>query len=171
MKNKLSILYIGTIILIVSTFLTSCGKSKNPEKVIDYLKDLKSYKCDITMEIKNSRQNLNYVGKQYYSNNKGVRLEINEDRVLIYKDKNIFVNDVKNNTKYSTDESYDKIYKLSFIKNFVDLIYSNESIKTYFKKLDNREYEIIELEVPSDNLNVQKLHCILAQKIIYHNGW
>jgi hypothetical protein len=74
------------------------------------------------------------------------------------------VKDLKNNSQYTTDESYDKTYKLSFIKNFVNLIYSNENIKTYFKKLDEKEYEIIELEIPGDNLNVQRAALYVSTK-------
>ncbi|MDF2880647.1 MAG: hypothetical protein K0R54_1204 [Clostridiaceae bacterium] len=155
MKNKLSTL----CVIALSTmciFLFGCGNTKNPEEAIDYLKNLKSYKCNIVIETKNNRQSLNYEGKQYYDSNNGTRLELGDDRVLIYKGNDIFVKDLKNNSQYTTDESYDKTYKLSFIKNFVDLIYSNENIKTYYKKLDEKEYEIIELEIPGDNLNIQK---------------
>lgn len=157
MKNKLSILYLVITVLVVSVFLCSCGNTKNPEDAIDYLKNLKSYKCNIVIEAKNSRQSLKYEGKQYYDSNNGTRLELSGDRVLVYKGNNIFVKDLKNNSQYTTDESYDKTYKLSFIKNFVDLTYSDENIKTYYKKLDEKEYEIIELEIPGDNLNIQKV--------------
>lgn len=163
MKNKLSTLYV-IILSVMCIFLSGCGNKKNPEEAIDYLKNLKSYKCSIVIETKNDRQSLNYEGKLYYDSKNGTRLELGDDRVLVYKGNNIFVKDLKNNSQYTTDESYDKTYKLSFIKNFVDLIYSNENIKTYFKKLDEKEYEIIELEIPGDNLNIQRAALYVSTK-------
>lgn len=151
MKNTLLILISFIIIVAVS----SCGFKDNSKKDnISYLKNLKSYSADMDIEIKNDRQNLNYSGRQIYSLGLGYRLELNKERILIYKDDKIYVTDLNNGQKYVTDMNFDDVYKISFLGEFIDLLYTNETIKTSFKTIDNDQYELINTAMPDSNRNI-----------------
>ncbi|MFT8313776.1 MAG: germination lipoprotein GerS-related protein [Clostridium sp.] len=140
-------------VLIIS--VTGCGsKNKGEKDTITYLKNLKSYSTDMNMEVKNDKQKLNYSGRQIYSLGLGYRLELNNERVLIYREDKIYVTDLQNGQKYTTDMSFDDVYKLSFLGNFIDLLYTNENIKTSFETIDNDKYELVNTDMPDSNRNI-----------------
>lgn len=151
MKKILLILISFVIIIVVS----SCGFRDNSKKDnISYLKNLKSYSTDMDIEVKNDKQNLNYSGRQIFSLGLGYRLELNKDRVLIYKEDKIYVTDLNNGQKYTTDMNFDDVYKISFLGKFIDLLYTNETIKTSYKTIDNNQYELINTVMPDSNRNI-----------------
>lgn len=154
-RRKLLILcavFLGLVII-----LSGCKKSqKNPNEVTDFLKDLDSYSTDFIMEVKNDKQTIAYEGKQFYNKDLGYRLELGEDRVFIYKSDKIYVNDIKNNVKYTTDKDFDSTYKLSFINEYIMLLYTNEDIKYDFKDIEGKKYQLINLTIPGGNKEISK---------------
>lgn len=163
MRRKLLILSIMSFIL--SIFLVGCGKNaKDTEKGMDYLKNLNSYSCDISIKIENGKQLINYDGKQAYDKRYGYRFEIGKDRVLIYKENKIFVRDLKSGTSYNTDENFDSVYKLSFIGEYIEMIYTNEKVNTFFKSVDNNEFQVIHLDIPGNNKNINKADLYINAK-------
>lgn len=138
-------------------FFSGCIKeNKNTEKAIDSLKNLDSYTCDITMKIQNDKQTISYNGKQFYDKKYGYRFELEKSRIFIYKDNKIFVKDLQNGLNYNTDREFDSLFKLSFIGEYIGLIYTNETIKNSFKKVNNEEYQVIQLDIPGNNKNINK---------------
>lgn len=155
MIKKVLILF--AILLFVTLGLGACGKKeKNPNDAIDYLKGLRSYSCDVSIHIKNSRQESEIICKQVYDKNYGHRLDINKDRILLYKKNDIIVSDLNNNMKYTLDKEFDSVYKLSFIEEYVGLLYTDEDIESSFKKIEDREYQLIQLNIPGNNRNISK---------------
>lgn len=155
MKKKLLILSIMSLILFI--FLSGCNKSvKNTEKAIDYLKNLDSYSCEMNIKIQNDKQVINYSGKQFYDKKYGYRFELDENRILIYKENKIFVKDLQNGLSYDTDKDFDSVFKLCFIGEYIGLIYTNEKIENSFKNINNEEYQIIHLDIPGNNKNISK---------------
>jgi outer membrane lipoprotein-sorting protein len=139
------------------SILIGCGNNeKNSEKVIDNLKNLDSYSCSVDMKIENDKQVISYKGKQFYDKKYGYRFELDNNRVMVYKNNNIFVKDLKNGFKYSTDKNFDSVFKLSFIGEYIGLIYTNEKIKVSLKNIDNEKYQIIHLDIPGNNKNISK---------------
>lgn len=156
--TKVLVLY-SLIFILIACSVTGCGKKDSAEKTIDYLKDLKSYACDVEISIKNDKQELKMNGKQYYLKNKGCKFEAGSDRIIVYKNGKMNVTDLKNDKKYASNEEFDKFYQLSFIGKLTEMMYSNEKIKSYSKKLNKDEYQVMEISIPGDNKNLSK--CIL----------
>lgn len=137
--------------------LAGCGKNvRDTEKTIDYLKNLDSYSCDISMKIQNDKQIINYNGKQFYDKRYGYRFELEKNRILVYKENKIFVKDLQNGLSYDTDKDFDSVYKLSFIGEYIGLIYTNEKVESSFKNVNGEEYQIIHLDIPGNNKNISK---------------
>lgn len=150
---------------LISFMLISCEKKvNNCEKVVEELKNIDSYSCDVQIEIRNDRQKLNYVGKEYYIKNLGYRFELGEDRIFVYKDNNIYIRDLKSGTDYSTSNDFDEVFKLSFIDEVIGLMYTNEEIKYSSKKIDEDEYVIINLKIPGNNRNITYLELYIDAK-------
>ncbi|WP_010234895.1 MULTISPECIES: germination lipoprotein GerS-related protein [Clostridium] len=148
------ILLILLAFIIIFSAIGCSLKNNNKKDTLGYFKSLKSYSADMDIEVKNDKQNLNYSGRQIYSLGLGYRLELNKERVLIYKEDKIYVTDLNNGQKYVTDMNFDDVYKISFLGKFIDLLYTNETIKTSFKTIDNDQYELINTTMPDSNRNI-----------------
>lgn len=156
MKKRL-LLILCTLMIIVSSLLYGCSKKeKDPNEATYFLKNLDSYSTNFNMEIKNDRQTINYTGKQYYLKNSGYRLDLGQDRVFVYKDDKIFVNDIKNKLKYTTDRDFDVLFRLSLIQEYIGLLYTDEDIKYSFKDSNGIKYELIDLVIPGTNREISK---------------
>lgn len=151
MKKSLLIL-----LLLLSVFLTSsCHMEKRDTKdAASYLKALKSYSVDTDIEVKNDRQSLNYDARQIFVLGLGYRLELDNDIIMVYKDDKIYVKDKKNQHKYVTDKQFDEVYRLSFLGEFLGLLYTNDKIDCSYVTKDNEEYELVRTSMPSNNRNI-----------------
>ena len=159
MKKKIILFTLSCCFLIAIGVLIFGGSSKkeiNPNEAIDYLKNLNSYSCELTVHIKNSKQEIEKECKQFYNKNYGHRLDIGDKRVLIYKNNDILVRDLNNNMQYSVDKDFDDVYKLSFLEEYIGLLYTNHNIETSFKNINDREYELIDLTIPGNNRNLNR---------------
>lgn len=153
--RKLLILF--SVIFLLSTLLTGCKIAvKDPNEVMDFLKTLDSYSTSYTMEIMNDKQTISYEGKQFFDKKQGYRLEVGEDRVFIYKDDKIYVHDVKNNLNYVLNKDFDDIYKVSFIKEYIKLLYTDEDIKYEYKTVGDKKYQIIHLTIPGGSREMSR---------------
>jgi outer membrane lipoprotein-sorting protein len=155
MKNKLLSAVLSAIFIFLLIGLAGCGKkNRTPEEITCYLKDLNSYSSIVNMHIKNDRQTIDYELKQYYQKDLGYRLELGQDRIMVYKDDKIYINDLKSGFKYNTDKNFDELFRLSFIGEYIELLYTNEKIKYKNKKLEGIDYLSIELLIPGGNKNI-----------------
>lgn len=155
MKKKLLIL----LVICLGTFLSllGCGKKQvDPNEAIQFLKELDSYTCNLDININNSKQEINIMCKQYYDKRYGNRLNIGNDRVLIYRDKDIYVNDIKNNENYILNKDFDSLYKLSLLQEYIGLLYTNEEIKYSIQTICDKQYELVNLTIPGNNRNLNK---------------
>ena len=119
----------------------------DPNKILYFLKNLDGYSTNFIMETKNDKQTITQEGKQFYNKGQGYRLELGQDRVFIYKPDKIYVHDVKNNFKYTLDKEFNSGYKISFINEYIKLLYTNEKIKHDFKDIEGKKYQLIEISV------------------------
>jgi outer membrane lipoprotein-sorting protein len=155
MKRKLLILF--AVLIGLCILLTSCKMGQDdPNKVLDFLKDLDAYSTDFVMETKNDKQTITQEGKQFYNKKQGYRLELGQDRVFIYKSDKIYVHDVKNNFKYTLDKDFDSGYKITFINEYINLLHTNEEIKYALKEIEGKKYQLIELIIPGGNEEISK---------------
>ena len=155
MKRKLLIL--AAVFMCLAVLFIGCKKSqRDPNEVLYFLKNLDGYSTDFVMETKNDKQTINQEGKQFYNKVQGYRLELGQDRVFIYKSDKIYVHDVKNNFKYTLDKEFNNGYKISFINEYIKLLYTNEKIKHDFKDIEGKKYQLIELLIPGGSRETSK---------------
>lgn len=137
-------------------YAASCVRNKNdPERALNYLKNLDSYTAEVHINITNDKQNIEYDTKQIYSKKYGYRLEVGEERVMIYKEDTIQVKDLKNGLQYSTDKDFDSVFKLSFLGEYIGLIYTNEKIEYSLKESAGEKFQVIKLIIPGMNRNIR----------------
>ncbi|MBP2033501.1 outer membrane lipoprotein-sorting protein [Clostridium algifaecis] len=163
MFKKLLIIFI-ICIPIIFIFSSCSKKTHNVENTIDYLKNLDSYSCNVNIEIENDKQKINYEGKQFYNKEYGNRFELGKDRIFIYKGDKMFIHDLKNGSNYNTDESFDSLFRLCFIDEYVSLIYTNERVDNSFKNIYNEEYQVIGLDIPGNNKNICKAELYVSSE-------
>lgn len=136
--------------------LTSCGdKPKDTNDITIYLKNMESYTTEMNMLVKNDKQVINYKARQSYLRGGGYKLELNKDRVFIYKtDDKIYINDKNNGTSYTQIKDFDEVLKLCFIGEYIGLLYTNEEIKYALEVIKDIEYTVIDLFIPGNNKNI-----------------
>ncbi|MDP4088996.1 MAG: germination lipoprotein GerS-related protein [Bacillota bacterium] len=144
-------------LVLLSVIALGCGrKQKSEREVLEYLKNIQSYKCKATINILNNKQAIQYKCTAFYDEKLGARLEIGEDRIFIYKDNWIHVSDKASGRKYSIEESFDNLYYLAFVNKYIKLMYTNEDTKYYVQEESGRKYQLIELTIPDNNINMAK---------------
>ncbi|MBX4258692.1 hypothetical protein KTC96_18205 [Clostridium estertheticum] len=154
--KKVSLLFLSLLLLLSSALFTSCDKTpKDTNDITTFLKNMDSYTTNMNMDIKNDKQTINYKAKQSYLKGGGYKLELNKNRVFIYKsDDKIYINDKNNGRSYVQSKSFDEVLKLSFIGEYIGLLYTNEEIKYVTKNVNNIEYTVINLFIPGNNKNI-----------------
>lgn len=167
MKNKKSLFLLFLIIFSLLGFNACKKRYKYPEDVVDYLKSLKTYESNVQMYIKNDKQELKYEMKQYCDASIGYRLEIGKDRVQVHKDNKIYVTDNKNNSKYELESDFDELYRISFIGEYIKLLYTNDEVKFTVENMDGNEYELIETFLPGMNRNLNRAVMYIDLKNMY----
>lgn len=141
----------------------------NPESILSDLKMMKSYTCDIHMEIKNAKQTIYENCRQSYMNKDKYRLEIGNNRVWIFlKDKSI-VEDLNNSKIYETEKDFDEIYKYTFVNQYINLLFSDEEYEISSQEENGEKYMVVTLPIygESDNLKKGTLYIDEKTKLPY----
>ncbi|ERI94337.1 hypothetical protein HMPREF1982_00972 [Clostridiales bacterium oral taxon 876 str. F0540] len=156
-KVRKKVLILSIALLTFISILSSCKRvQRDPNDITNFLKDLKNYSTDFTMDIKNDKQVVVHEGKQYYKKGQGYRVELNKDRVFLYKSDKIYVNDVKNNFKYTLDKDFDNIYRITFVEQYINMLSTNEGVKYDYKTIEGKNYQLIELIIPGGTRETDK---------------
>ena len=154
LKNKkIILLLIPFISIIMVIFFRNISSPTNSE-IVEDLKETKMYSCNVKYVVKNTKGEYNQESKLYYS--KGMRIEFQEDRVKIYKDGFISMND--SGYEYEIDENLDKVYPLAFVNNILEnnIISIEEGTEEWG---DTRYIEVdIELPFKNNHMNLAKLY-------------
>lgn len=155
MKRRL-LLFLFLLLTLSFMLLTSCNKKpKDTNDITTFLKNMESYTTEMNMDIKNDKQVINYKVRQSYLRGGGYKLELNNNRVFIFKtDDKIYVSDKNSGIKYVQSKDFDEVFKLSFIGEYIGLLYTNEEIKYDVKKVNDIEYTVIDLFIPGNNKNI-----------------
>ena len=154
LKNKkIILLLIPFISIIMVIFFRNISSPTNSE-IVEDLKETKMYSCNVKYVVKNTKGEYNQESKLYYC--KGMRIEFQEDRVKIYKDGFISMND--SGYEYEIDENLDKVYPLAFVNNILEnnIISIEEGTEEWG---DTRYIEVdIELPFKNNHMNLAKLY-------------
>ncbi len=155
MKSVKRILLI--VLAVFSMAAVGCvRREKSDKEVVDYFKTIHSYSCQARITISNSRQDINYDCNVFYDSSKGGRIELGQDRVFLYKDNIIEVKDNVSNRIYTVDESFDDLFYLTFINEYIKLMYVNEDTKYFIEETNGQRHQLIELTIPDNNRNMAK---------------
>jgi len=152
------ILYACIIVIIaavVGTYYLLRAINSKDKTVVDNLKALKSYSCDMKVTIKNDKQNIEYPCRQYYLYGSGYRLEISSGRIMLYKENDVYVFDKQNNKAYVKPNKQNDAYELSFIGQYIGMLYTNQNINYSIRKINGVEYAAIKIGIPNQNRNAK----------------
>lgn len=144
--------------------LSGCGKtSKDYNEITEFLKNIENYSSDVKIILKNNKQKIAYDTVQIYNKSLGHIVNLNNERIFIYKDQNIYVKDIKNDKVYVQDNDFDKTFRLSFISEYVKMLYTNEQINYSYESIDDKEYMLIHYFIPGVNRN-------FSEAVLYINS-
>lgn len=156
LKNKKIILLLIPFISIIMVIFFRNVSSPTNSEIVEDLKETKMYSCNVKYVVKNTKGEYNQESKLYYCKSKGMRIEFEEDRVKIYKDGFISMND--SGYEYEIDENLDKVYPLAFVNNILEnnIISIEEGTEEWG---DTRYIEVdIELPFKNNHMNLAKLY-------------
>lgn len=181
MKKNFLLIFSGILIvsgiLVVSIIFAAGCRQRNKDviDVIDYIKEIDTYSCMFEITLKNDKQVINYSGKQLYDKKLGYRMELGKDRVFVYKGEKVYVSDLQNGGKYTMDKDPQSFFNLSFVSEYIKLLYTNEEIKSNYKAMDGKNYQLIELTIPGGVRELNKavlyvdVHDCLPEKLIIYD--
>jgi hypothetical protein len=58
--------------------------------------------------------------------------------------------------EYITDKNFDSVYKLSFLQEYIGLLYTDEEIRYSVQTIHDKQYQLIYLTIPGNNRNLNK---------------
>ncbi|WP_297417729.1 germination lipoprotein GerS-related protein [Clostridium sp.] len=157
--NKM--LVMGIIILIpilVISLVILCRHAITPsnEDIVKELQNTKCYSSEVEYVFKNSKSEFQENTMQYYSFDKGSRIEFQDssNRVKVYKGGEIKV-EGNDNEDYTLDKNIDVIYPLAFIENVLSN-YQVDDIKEVKSEWGEGVYLQVNIEYNSKNRHFNK---------------
>lgn len=122
------------------------------DEIIQYIIDAKAYKTEATYTIENSKGEFEEEVEIYHKKDLGFRVEFQEDRVKIYK--NGYINVQENDEEYEVDEGMDSLYPLGFIGNILsnEIIDINEGTEEW----GDIKYLVVDVQLSSKNNHLYK---------------
>lgn len=117
------------------------------EEIIEYIKKSKAYTSKAEYKIKNSKGEYKEDTNIYYCKDVGMRIEFGQDRIKIYKDGYISMQD--KGGKYELEKDFDSLYPLSFVSNLLcgDIEEINEGAEEW------GDIQYLEIKVNLSNIN------------------
>ncbi|MBE6049218.1 MAG: hypothetical protein E7214_00785 [Clostridium sp.] len=155
-NKKLLLLLCIPFIAIIAVIIFRYVYKPSNEEILSYVKDAKQYSSKVRYTITNSKGKYTEDTTLYYSKDRGMRIEFGQDRVKIYKDGFISMND--NGDKYEIEENFDEVYPLAFTSS---LLSNNiESITDGSEEWGDTEYLEVKITLPFKNnhINWAKLY-------------
>lgn len=166
MKKKVLItllLCIPFISIVLAIIFRLAAVSTN-EEVISQLRWTKCYKTNVEYIAKNSRGEEKEETTQYYSEDKGARIDFGQDRIKFYKDGNISVKDNISNKEYNVDAELDALHSLAFMKNLLSYPIEEGSIKEGQEEWGEKIYIELSLELFLENDHLDKAKVFIDKK-------
>ncbi len=158
MKKKIiiALLLLIPFISIIFVILFRGVIMPSNEEIISSLKDINAYKCEVEYITKNSKGIEKEVTSQYYSKEKGVRVEYGDDLVKIYKQDNICVKDKKNNSEINLNKEMDIVHTLAFMNTIFSYPIKADSIAEGQEEWGDVVYIQADVELYLNNIYLNK---------------
>lgn len=153
--KKISVILFLFLFIFTMFFSSGCARKSSSVDTVKYLKNLDTYTCNVKISIINSKDTIEYCGKEFYNRKYGSLLKLQEGRNYLYKGNNITVLDKELGIAYSMDESQDLTFRLSFLNYFFTYLYcsDNNAVK---EKTGDKEDMYVTVEIPEHNDNLSK---------------
>ncbi len=132
------------------------NKEEASQEFLDYLRFIDCYSTDLEYRIYNKKGVFSEKASLLYHKSKGYRLTLENNRIYTYKGNKILVNDLDNGRSYELKSTFDEFYKWAFLKNFIELMYTNEYMEKYSINKEGKNYLFVELYIPQGNKNLDK---------------
>lgn len=159
-------LIISTVILFYFTLIFSgCSAKKDSnEDSLEVIKNLNSYSCECVINLKNGKSPIEYNTVQHYKKKMGSIIELDKDRIFLYKNDKIYVKDLKSKSKYKLENDFDEVFRLSILGEYISLMYTNQDVKVNEKTINGIEYDVVSLSIPGINRNIRKGELFIDKK-------
>jgi len=145
-------------IIIVVVFRHSYFQTN--DEIIEEVKNAENYTSKVEYKIKNSRGEYKENTTIYYSKGQGMRIEFEENRVKIYKNDSININD--NGYEYELKGDFDQLYPIAFINNL--LLNKIQDIQEGSEEWGDGEYIEISIELPFKNNHMTSAKVYINKK-------
>jgi outer membrane lipoprotein-sorting protein len=157
-NKTLMIVTLVSIPIFVIILVIVCRHVITPsnESIINELKNTKYYSSKVEYVFKNSKSEFKENTMQYYSFDKGARIEFKDgyDRIKVYNGSEIKVEGT-NDEEYILNKDIDIIYPLAFIENILSNSQSSE-IKEIKAEWNQEVYLQVDVEYNSNNKHLYK---------------
>lgn len=153
MKKKI-IITLLLIIPFISIFLVIIFRgifSPDNEKIIKDLKNIKCYETKVEYIVKNSKGEERENTIQYYSNEEGVRVEFDDDKVKLYKSDGIHVKDNSSTGEYVIESDMDILHSMAFMNKILSYPLKSDSIKEGQEEWGDKIYIQVDTELFLNN--------------------
>lgn len=119
-KERKGIFLLLLLIPFISIIIIICFRHNympTNEEIVEYMKNSRAYTSKVEYTIKNSKGEYTEDTNIYYCKDVGMRIEFGKDRVKIYKDGFISMQD--KGDEYELEKDFDSLYPLAFINNLL----------------------------------------------------
>ena len=155
------------ILIIVCVVFTGCSVLKpknNFEEVSKRLLKLETYTCDVTMRVANNKSIMEYKLKHYYKSPDKYRVEVLapkelEGQMSIYNGSSSYIYHPRINQYLVTENFSGSVEYNAFLGSFMNHIKKTDNIKISREKTGEKEFIVLEFEVPEPNsyMRLEKL--------------
>lgn len=152
------------IILIFVIILCRHIITPSNDEIVNELKNIKCYSSQVEYTFKNSKAEFNEKTTQYYSADKGSRIEFEDgyERVKVYKGGEIKL-EGNQDDEYTIDKDIDVIYPLAFIENILSNPQIGE-IEVVKPEWGDGEYLKVNIQYNSKNQHLNKAEFYVDKK-------
>lgn len=158
MKKKILVLILLVVITIISlSSIVYLKFSRSDDKIIDDIRKLKSYQCDVRYIIKNSKEERQEEAIQLYNDNKGNIVDFGEDRMQVYnKEGKIKVWDRVTNKTYETSKQDYSFYEITFINNLSKYLNNESTMQMQYDEDISKRFLKVNISLDNNNPNLNK---------------
>ena len=166
MKKKI-IITLLLIIPFISIFLVVIFRgiiSPNNEEIIRELKNIKCYETKVEYIVKNSKGEEREDTVQYYSEDKGVRVEFKDDKIKLYKEDGIHVKDNSSTGEYVIESDMDILHSMAFMNKILSYPLKSDSIKEGQEEWGDTIYIQVDTELFLNNEHFNSARIFINKK-------
>ena len=166
MKKKI-IITLLLVIPFISIFLVIIFRgilSPNNEEIIRDLKNIKCYETKVEYIVKNSKGEEREDTVQYYSKDEGVRIELDDGKVKLYKSDGLHVKDNSSADEYVIENDMDILHSMAFMNKILSYPLKSNSIKEGQEEWGDKIYMQVDTELFLNNEHFNSARIFINKK-------